>query len=46
MSGFITYTSNTDRPVVGEHNRLVVEDNGEGAEAPPDMSEQDPGKPG
>ena len=29
MSGFITYTSNTDEAVVGEHNRLVVEDNGE-----------------
>jgi hypothetical protein len=33
MSGVITFTSNTDEAFVGEHNRLVVEDNGEGRAA-------------
>ncbi len=46
MSGVITYTSNTDEASVGEHNRLVVEDNGEGAAAPPDMVSGIPANPG
>jgi hypothetical protein len=46
MSGFITRTSNTDEAVVGEHNRLVVEDNGEGPAAPPDMVSGIPANPG
>jgi hypothetical protein len=46
MSGVITYTSNTDEAFVGEHNRLVVEDNGEGASAPPDMVSGIPANPG
>jgi hypothetical protein len=37
MSGRITHTSNPDEAVVGELNRLVVQDNGEGKNAPPDM---------
>jgi len=46
MSGTITYTSNTDEAFVGEHNRLVVEDNGEGPSAPPDMVSGIPANPG
>ena len=46
MSGVITYTSNTDEAFVGEHNRLVVEDNGEGLAAPPDMVSGIPANPG
>jgi hypothetical protein len=46
MSGFVTYTSNTDEAFVGEHNRLVVEDNGEGPAAPPDMVSGIPANPG
>jgi hypothetical protein len=37
MSGIVTRSSNPAEGVVGELNRLVVEDNGEGANAPPDM---------
>jgi hypothetical protein len=46
MSGVITYTSNPDEAFVGEHNRLVVEDNGEGPAAPPDMVSGIPANPG
>lgn len=46
MSGVITYTSNTDEAFVGELNRLVVEDNGEGPAAPPDMVSGIPANPG
>jgi hypothetical protein len=46
MSGVITYTSNTDEAFVGERNRLVVEDNGEGALADPDMVSGIPANPG
>jgi hypothetical protein len=46
MSGFITHTSNTDEAFVGEHNRLVVEDNGEASGAPPDMVSGIPANPG
>lgn len=46
MSGVITYTSNTDEAFVGEHNRLVVEDNGEGPAAPPDLVSGIPANPG
>ena len=46
MSGVITYTSETDEAFVGEHNRLVVEDNGEGAAAPPDRVSGIPANPG
>ena len=45
MSGFVTYTSDTDEAFVGEHNRLVVEDNGEGPAAPPDMVSGIPANP-
>jgi hypothetical protein len=46
MSGFITRTSNPDEAFVGEHNRLVVEDNGEGGNAPRDMVSGIPANPG
>ena len=46
MSGFVTYTSDTDEAFVGEHNRLVVEDNGEGPAALPDMVSGIPANPG
>lgn len=46
MSGVITYTSNTDEAFVGERNRLVVEDNGEGRSALPDMVSGIPANPG
>ena len=46
MSGVITYTSNPDEGFVGEHNRLVVEDNGEGPAAPPDLVSGIPANPG
>lgn len=46
MSGVITYTSNTDEAFVGERNRLVVEDNGEGGAAPPDLVSGIPANPG
>jgi hypothetical protein len=46
MSGLITYTSNPDEAVVGELNRLVVEDNGEGPDSPPDMVSGIPANPG
>ncbi len=46
MSGLITYTSNTDEAVVGELNRLVVQDNGEGPHVPPDMVSGIPANPG
>ena len=46
MSGLITYTSNTDEGVVGELNRLVVQDNGEGSNSPPDMVSGIPANPG
>jgi hypothetical protein len=38
MSGMVTYTSNPDEAFVGEHNRLVVKDSGEGPTAPPDLA--------
>jgi hypothetical protein len=46
MSGRITYVSNPDEGDVGELNRLVVEDNGEGADAPADMVSGIPANPG
>lgn len=46
MSGLITYTSNPDEAFVGELNRLVVEDNGEGPNSPPDMVSGIPANPG
>jgi hypothetical protein len=46
MSGVITFTSNTDEAFVGERNRLVVEDNGEGPAAAPDMVSGIPANPG
>lgn len=46
MSGVITHTSNTDEAFVGERNRLVVEDNGEGPGAAPDMVSGIPANPG
>ena len=46
MSGVVTYTSNPVEAFVGEHNRLVVEDNGEGLAAPPDMVSGIPANPG
>jgi hypothetical protein len=46
MSGRITYTSNLDEAFIGELNRLVVEDNGEGPNAPPDMVSGIPANPG
>ena len=45
MSGLITYTSNTDEGVVGELNRLVVQDKGEGPDSPPDMVSGIPANP-
>jgi hypothetical protein len=46
MSGLITHTSNTEEAFVGELNRLVVQDNGEGANSPPDMVSGIPANPG
>ena len=46
MSGVVSFTSNPDEAFVGEHNRLVVEDNGEGPAAPPDMVSGIPANPG
>ncbi len=46
MSGAITYSSDPNEAFVGEHNRLVVEDNGEGQAAPPDMVSGIPANPG
>jgi hypothetical protein len=46
MSGLITFTSNTDEAFVGELNRLVVQDNGEGSGSPPDMVSGIPANPG
>jgi hypothetical protein len=46
MSGVITRTSNTAEAFVGERNRLVVEDNGEGPAAPPDRVSGIPANPG
>ena len=46
MSGHITYTSNPAEGEIGELNRLVVQDNGEGAGAPPDMVSGIPANPG
>jgi hypothetical protein len=46
ISGVITRTSNPDEAFVGERNRLVVEDNGEGPAAPPDMVSGIPANPG
>jgi hypothetical protein len=46
MSGRITYVSNPDEGDVGELNRLVVEDNGEGADSPADMVSGIPVNPG
>lgn len=45
MSGVITYTSNTDEAFVGEHNRLVVQDNGEGPASDPDKVSGIPANP-
>ena len=46
MSGVIIYTCNTDEAFVGEHNRLVVEDNGERPDLTPDMVSGIPANPG
>jgi len=46
MSGRITYVSNPDEGDVGELNRLVVEDNGEGPGSPADMVSGIPANPG
>jgi hypothetical protein len=46
MSGVITYTSNPAEAFVGERNRLVVEDNGEGSAALADMVSGIPANPG
>jgi len=46
MSGAITYSSDPNEAVVGEHNRLVVEDNGEGRAALPDKVSGIPANPG
>jgi hypothetical protein len=46
MSGIITKTSNPEEAFVGELNRLVVQDNGEGPKAPPDMISGIPANPG
>jgi hypothetical protein len=46
MSGIITRTSNPDEAFVGELNRLVVQDNGEGKNSPPDMISGIPANPG
>jgi hypothetical protein len=40
------HTSNTDEAVVGELNRLVVQDNGRGPDSPPDMVSGIPANPG
>jgi hypothetical protein len=46
MSGLITRSSNLAEGEVGELNRLVVQDNGEGPKAPPDMISGIPANPG
>jgi hypothetical protein len=46
MSGLITRSSNPAEGEVGEVNRLVVQDNGEGPKAPPDMISGIPANPG
>jgi hypothetical protein len=46
LSGVITYTSNPAEAFIGEHNRLVVEDNGEGRNVPSDMVSGIPANPG
>jgi hypothetical protein len=46
MSGIITRSSNPAEGEVGELNRLVVQDNGEGPKAPPDMISGIPANPG
>ena len=46
LSGTIVYTSNPSEAFVGEHNRLVVQDNGEGANAPSDLVSGIPANPG
>lgn len=46
MSGVITYTSDVNEAFVGERNRLVVEDNGEGPAAAPDRVSGIPANPG
>lgn len=46
MSGRITYVSNPEEGDVGELNRLVVEDNGEGRDTPADMVSGIPVNPG
>ena len=45
MSGVITYTSDPSEAFVGERNRLVVQDNGSGPHAPPDMVSGIPANP-
>jgi hypothetical protein len=45
MSGRITHTSNPAEAFVGELNRFVVQDNGEGQKAPPDMISGIPANP-
>jgi hypothetical protein len=46
MSGIITHSSNLAEGEVGELNRLVVQDNGEGPKDPPDMISGIPANPG
>jgi hypothetical protein len=46
MSGIITRSSNLAEGEVGELNRLVVQDNGEGPNAPPDMISSIPANAG
>ncbi len=46
MSGHITFTSNEEEAFVGERNRLVVRDNGEGPHAAPDLVSGIPANPG
>jgi hypothetical protein len=46
MSGRVTRSSDPSQGFVGELNRLVVEDNGEGQNAPPDMISGIPENPG
>ena len=46
MSGLITHTSNPAEGEVGELNRVVVVDNGEGRGAPPDKVSGIPANPG
>jgi hypothetical protein len=46
MSGRITHTSDPEQAFIGELNRWVVQDNGEGPDAPPDLVSSIPENPG